>query len=84
MLVYLDNRLTKEGREAQEREKKALQRAAEGGEGGMEGVMEGGKGGVGTLLNLTCGHNASFSEGERAKLMHHLAQGWTVESFAGP
>ena len=50
----------------------------------MEGGRAGRRGGVGTLLNLTCGHNASFSEGERAKLMHHLAQGWTVESFAGP
>jgi len=87
MLVYLDTRLTKEGKEAQRREEEALRRAAEGGGGG--GGMEGGgragrRGGAGTLLSLTCGHNTSFSEGERAKLMYHLAQGWTVESFAGP
>lgn len=40
---------------------------------------------VGELLSLQCGHNASFSELERERLLYHLsAQGWVVEAAASP
>ncbi|EWM27428.1 hypothetical protein Naga_101125g1, partial [Nannochloropsis gaditana] len=84
MLQYLDARLERAGDAAQRREEEKLARVAAGEEGG--GLREGGdwKGSVGHLLGLMCGHNASFSEEERARLMYHLSRGWTVESFAGP
>lgn len=84
MLHYLDARLERAGDAAQRREEEKLARVAAGEEGG--GLREGGdwKGNVGHLLGLMCGHNASFSEEERARLMYHLSRGWTVESFAGP
>jgi len=44
-----------------------------------------GGGGIGQLLPLTCGHNAPFSEGERARLVFHLAsQGWSLDAYGGP
>lgn len=36
---------------------------------------------LGHLLTLQCGHNASFTDFERERLLHHLTeQGWAVDS----
>lgn len=44
-----------------------------------------GGGGIGQLLPLSCGHNAPFSDGERARLVFHLAsQGWSLDAYGGP